>query len=106
MSIKINFKNSIFKKNSSNLVLFTDEKFNTNPLKRYISNLEFSYITDLLKSSDLTKNLFVFELSSKKKIVLVSIKKNIKNSDIENLGARSEERRVEKECRSRWSPYH
>ena len=67
MSIKINFKNSISKKNSSNLVLFTDEKFSTNPLKRYISNLEFSYITDLLKSSDLTKNLFVFELSSKKK---------------------------------------
>jgi len=31
--------------------------------------------------------LFVFELSSKKKIVLVSIKKNIKNFDIENLGA-------------------
>ena len=24
----------------------------------------------------------------------------------ENLGARSEERRVGKECRSRWSPYH
>ena len=87
MSIKINFKNSISKKTSSNQVLFTDERFNTNLLKRYISNLEFLYITDLLKSSDLTKNLFVFELSSKKKIVLVSIKKNIKNSDIENLGA-------------------
>ena len=33
------------------------------------------------------KNLFVFELSSKKKVVLVSIKKNIKSSDVENLGA-------------------
>ena len=40
-----------------------------------------------MKSCDLTKNLFVFELSSKKKIVLVSVKKNIKISDIENLGA-------------------
>ena len=26
--------------------------------------------------------------------------------DLENLKDRSEERRVGKECRSRWSPYH
>ena len=41
----------------------------------------------MIKSNDKNKNIFVFELSSKKKIVLVSIKKNIKASDIENLGA-------------------
>ena len=87
MSIKINFRNSISKKTSLNQVLFVDDKFNTNPLKKYISSSEFSYVTDLLKTSDLSKNLFVFELSSKKKIVLVSIKTNIKNSDVENLGA-------------------
>ena len=33
------------------------------------------------------KNLQVFELNSKKKIILVSIKNNLKNSDAENLGA-------------------
>ena len=87
MSVKINFKKASFKKTSSNLVLFVDEKFNVHPLKKYISNSEFLYISDLLKISDLTKNMFVFELSSKKKIVLVSIKKNIKNFEIENLGA-------------------
>jgi len=87
MSIKINYKNSTSKNPSNNLVLFVDEKFNINPLKKHLSNSEFSYINDLLKTSDLNKNLFVFELSSKKKIVLVSIKKNIKTSDIENLGA-------------------
>jgi leucyl aminopeptidase len=87
MSIKINYKNSTSKNPSNNLVLFVDEKFNINPLKKHLSNSEFSYINDLLKTSDLSKNLFVFELSSKKKIVLVSIKKNIKTSDIENLGA-------------------
>ena len=70
MSIKINFKNNTLKKTSANLVLFTDEKFNINPLKKYISRSEFSYIADLLKSSDLSKNLFVFELNSKKKIFL------------------------------------
>jgi leucyl aminopeptidase len=87
MSVKINYKNNTPKKNSANLVLFADEKFNINPLKKYISNFEFSYISDLLKVSDLNKNLFVFELNSKKKIVLISIKRNLKIFDIENLGA-------------------
>ena len=87
MSIQINYKKNGSNKPSNNLVLFSDEKFNINALKKYISISEFSYINDLLKSSDLDKNIFVFELSSKKKVVLISIKKNIKSSDIENLGA-------------------
>ena len=87
MSIKINHSNKVSAKSSTNVVLFVDEKFNLSPLKKHISGPEYSYINDLLKTSDLNKNLFVFELSSKKKIILVSIKKNIKTSDIENLGA-------------------
>ena len=87
MSININYKNTGIKKPLSNLVLFTDEKFNTSPLKKYISAFEASYIHDLLKISDFNKNLFVFELSSKRKIILISIKKNLKTSDIENLGS-------------------
>ncbi len=67
MSIKINQKNSSFKKSLNNIVLFSDEKFNINPLRSNISKFEFSYINDLLKTSDLSKNLLVFELSSKKK---------------------------------------
>ncbi len=87
MSIQINYKNKILKKNSNNLVLFTDENFNITLLRGHLSNTEFSYISDLLKSSDLKKKIFVFELSSKKKIVLISVKKNVKTTDIENLGA-------------------
>ena len=87
MSIKINYKNDDSKKPSTNLVLFTNEKFNISNLKKYISNSEFSYINDLLKTIDLKKNLFVFEVSSKKKIVLISIKNNLNISDVENLGA-------------------
>ncbi len=87
MSIKINYKNGDPKKTQNNLVLFADDKFNISPLKKYLSSTEFSYINDLLKSSDLNKNSLVFEINSKKNIVLVSIKKSIKNSDIENLGA-------------------
>ena len=87
MSIKISFKKSTLKKTSTNLVLFVDGKFSANSLKKYVSGSEFSYISDLLKTCDLSKKLLVFELSSKKKIILVSIKRDIGNSVIENLGA-------------------
>ena len=87
MSIKINYLKKTNNKSSSNLVLFSDEKFNINGLKKYLSSSEFFYINDLLKTSDLKKNMFVFEVNSKKKIVLISIKKNFKSFDIENLGA-------------------
>ena len=87
MSIKINYSNKANKQSSDNLVLFSNEKFNISNLKKYLSNSEFTYINDLLKTSDHKKNMFVFEVNSKKKIVLISIKKNLKNFDIENLGA-------------------
>ena len=87
MAIKINYSKKIDNSPSANLVLFSNEKFNINGLKKYLSNSEFSYINDLLKTSDLKKNLLVFELSSKKKIVLISIKNNLKISDVESLGA-------------------
>ena len=87
MSIKLNYLNKSSSKISSNLVLFCDEKYSTSGLKKHLSNNEFSYISDLIKTIDLKKNLFVFEVSSKKKIILVSIKKNLKSAEIENLGA-------------------
>ena len=87
MSIKINYSNKSSHKISANLVLFSDDKFNIKDLKKFLSNSEFTYISDLLKTSDIKKNLFVFEVNSKKKIVLISIKKNLKTFDIENLGA-------------------
>ena len=86
MSLKIQYLKTK-NKPSSNIVLFTDDNFNINKLKRHLSNHEFLYVNDLLKASDLKKNLLVFELSSKKKIVLVSIKKKSKSSEIESLGA-------------------
>ncbi len=88
MTIQINYKNSGSIKTSSNLILFVDEKFNIGGLKKYISNNEFLYISDLLKNSDLKKDLLFFDINSKKTIFLVSVKKDVKTSDIENLGAK------------------
>ena len=88
MTIQINYKSSRSKKDLSNLVLFVDEKFNIAGLKKNISKSEFLYISDLLKTSDLKKDLLFFKINSKKTIFLVSIKKDIKTSDIESLGAK------------------
>ena len=66
MTIKLNYLNKTSNKLSSNLVLFCDEKFSTSELKKYLSNTEVSYINDLLKTNDLKKNLFVFEMNSTK----------------------------------------
>ena len=87
MTIKINYLKKINSKPSANVVLFSNDKFDINNLKKYLSNSEFSYINDLLKNSDLKKNILVFELTSKKKVVLISIKKDLKISEAEKLGA-------------------
>ena len=86
MSVKINYTKQTTSKSSTNIVLFSDEKFKLNGVKKYLSNNEFSYVSELLKTSDLKKNLFVFEVNSKKKIILLSIKNKTKTSDFENLG--------------------
>ena len=86
MTLKINYlkKNA---NNSSNFVLFTNDKFNLRKLEKSFSKSELSYVNDLLKTSDLKKNIFIFEINSKKKIALISIKNKLKISDIENIGA-------------------
>ncbi len=88
MTIQINYKKSVSTKTSSNLILFVDDKYNIKGLKKYISKNEFTYISDLLKNSDLKKDLLFFDINSKKTIFLISLKKNITTSDIENLGAK------------------
>ena len=88
MSITVNYKENEYKKNSSQLLLFVNENFNLLDLKKYISKNEYSLVNDLLKSRDTKKKILVFEVTSKRKIILISIKKDIKNSEIENLGAK------------------
>ena len=75
MSISINYNISSNKKITSNTVLFVDEKFNISKLKKYISSSEYSFISDLLKNVDPDKKILTFDINSKKKIILVSIKK-------------------------------
>ncbi len=87
MTVKIDYSKKELNKTSSNTVLFIDEKFNTNTIKRFISNTEFIYINDLIKNIDKKKNIFTFEISSKKSIILIVIKNKLQLSNIENIGA-------------------
>ena len=87
MAIKIEYLNKKFDKKTSNLVIFSNDRFIIKDYKKVIPESEFNYIRDLLKTNDLKKNILTFEINSKKKIILISIKNDLKNSDIENLGA-------------------
>ena len=87
MSVKISYSNKKFTNSLSNIVFFTNEKFNIKDFRKNLSDSEFFFISDLLKTSDFKKNILIFELSSKRKVILVSIKNDLKSSDIESLGA-------------------
>ena len=87
MSVQINYKKKVSTKNKTNLVLFIDEKFNISSLKKHILGSDYNFISDLIKKRDEKKKILAFDISSKKKIILVSLKKNITNSEAENLGA-------------------
>ena len=55
MTIKIKYSKKISNRNNKNIVLFSNDKFKIDGLRKYLSNSEFSYIRDLLKTSDLKK---------------------------------------------------
>ena len=87
MTVTIYYKNNSSKKISPNLVLFVDEKFNISSLKKHISRSDYPLILELIKNRDIKKKIVAFDISSKKKIILVSLKNDITNSDAEKLGA-------------------
>ena len=88
MTVQINYKVSILKKNSEKLVFFVDDKFKISSLKKYFSKTEYSYISDLVNINNKKNQIITYDISSKKRIVLVSVKEKVSNSGAENLGAR------------------
>ena len=88
MPIKKSIKNNNIKKNPSNLIMFTGEEFNILGIKKHIPKKEYSFIFDLLKTKNKKDPIIIFEISSKKIITLVSLKKDITSTEIEKLGAK------------------
>ena len=60
MTVKINYSNKARDKFKSNIVLFTNDKFKLSELKKDLSDSEFNYISDLLKTNDLKIKLKSF----------------------------------------------
>ena len=75
MGVQISYRKSVSKQKANNVVLFVDEKFNISGLKKHISSSENLFISDLIKVKNLKKKIIVFDVSSKKKIILVSLEK-------------------------------
>jgi len=88
MNIKINYKNSISKNKPKIIVFFVNEKFSILGLKKLITKSEYAYTEDLLKTKNLKNKIVISEIDSRKKLILVSIEKNIKNFEAENIGAK------------------
>mgnify|MGYP002056043507 CR=1 FL=1 len=87
MSIKISLKKNINNKDIKNYVLFCEKNYKINTIRKETTSAEFSYIAGLLKNNDLKKNIYSFDISSKKKIILISIEDQLNSSDIERLGS-------------------
>ena len=88
MSVQIHYNKKLPLKNGINKVLFTDKKFKILSLKSFLSSKEYNCVSDLLKSKDHKNKILSFDVNSKVKIILVSLKPDLKNSDLENLGAK------------------
>ena len=86
MPVSINYKTSPSKKNLNNVILFIDEKFTISKIKKYVSKNDFLLISDLLKTKNFDKEILSFEISSKKKIILISLTSHFEyNTIIKNI---------------------
>ena len=76
MSVQISYNRNLSLKNSVNKVLFINDKYKILNLKKHLSNKEYNFVSDLLKSKDVKSKILSFDMSSKIKIILVSIINN------------------------------
>ena len=55
MALNINYKKITSTREALNLVLFVDENFNILSLKKHVLSNQYSYIADILKTTDKKK---------------------------------------------------
>ena len=96
-------KNYIDKK--SNNEYYDKNMFISEEDEQYLSSL-INENKELEAAAFLHKNKDISLLEAKNYTDRLILKKNIETKKENSRAERSEERRVGKECRSRWSPYH
>ena len=88
MTVQVLYKNKAKSSNSGVITLFVEDTFQIKNTVGFLSKNEKSYVQKILINKKNTKeNIISFNLNEKTTIILVSIKKNLKGSDVENLGA-------------------
>ena len=88
MTVQVLYKNKAKSSNSGVFALFTEDKFQIKNLKGFLSKKETSYIDKILKNKKNSKeNIISFNTNEKTTLILISLKKDLKGSDVENLGA-------------------
>ena len=88
MTVQVNYTNKDKSSNPGVIALFADEKFQIKNLNNFFSKNQTSYFERILKNKKNTKESIIsFNINEKTTVILISIKKNLKGSDVENLGA-------------------
>ena len=88
MTVQVLYKNKAKSSNSGVIALFTEDKFQIKNTGSFLSKNETSYVEKILKNKKNTKeNIISFNINEKTTLILISLKKNLKGTDVENLGA-------------------
>ena len=87
MTVQISHINKANIKTSYNQVLFTNKNLDINNLKKDFTKDEGLFIKDILKKKNNKKGIFLFNVSSKKKLILIPVKEDLDEIGVEKLGA-------------------
>jgi leucyl aminopeptidase len=87
MTVQVSHINKANIKTSYNQVIFTNKNLDVNNLKKDFTGDEGIFIKDILKKRKNKKDIFLFNLSSTKTLILIPVKEDLNESGVENLGA-------------------
>ncbi len=89
MTVQVLYKNNGKSRNSGAMVLFTEEKFQLKHAKKFLSKSENLFVEKILKNKkDIKESIISLDLNERNNLILVSVKKDLKSSDVESLGAK------------------
>ena len=88
MTVQVLYKNKSKSSNLGVIALFTEDKFQLKKANNFLSKKEVLYVEKIVKNKIKTKeNIISLNVNEKTTLILISIKNDLKSSDVENMGA-------------------